>query len=868
MAGSKRSRYLGIGLLAVLLVLAGVLYYLTHNPIVSTVPGGPLSASPVPIDTSAPEGDRGLQLMDQGKLQQAKAYYEQELKLTPNSPEILNGLGNVYLRLHQPGDALVYFKKAAAQAPDNPRLLQSIGAAYLGLGQEKQAAEAFRAVLKINPDSPLAYHGLGDALLRSNPAEAMKMYRKGLDLDPANASLYVGLAQVYERQGDIAQAFRMYQEAIQKQPQATIIYQQRGSFYMRRGQSRQALDDFNTILARTPHDPDALASRGQIHMDSGDLEAATADFRAALIQNPDLENAGHGLTRLYLRDEQCKPAQDILKPIVGRPHPPTWSLAAQGCIYACGGDAKRAADLLLRATVDSPERGNVTMEILDILSNFKNRQRAISALREAVGRDPKASHLQYCLGSILAANNDPAGARKAFLAICSNSPNLILGYLGLARLDLELQKNRAEARTMMAKALNTHADNPVYFEQLGFMALEMNEFDLARQSFIRARESGSGRNTTILGLANALIGLGRGAEAVKVLEEALRLSPDNLLAASLAKVKENPRRMLTGQGLPVPPAPPPQADPDADQGDETAPVPPSGPDKQLQLGYDYIQKAQFHKALAFFTQAQKANPDNEQATLGAAEANLYIYLDDAKNPARLEAADKLLNQALAQNTNLYEVLMLQSITRVLQGKPQQGMDSINRALPMLSLSDQPRGYMKQALVALRAGNREVGVDSLKKAGDAAFGLMKRKHPEHFYEAFASRMGLSILTGSPTMAQVREEFAPYLAVRGDADYEFVKELVNAYLGWNKTLGTPDSAAHQEIKARILDFLGEQPGDDLSYRILGRPFLHSLIYLGEGDAYRAKGQISPAREQYRKALGIFPGNPFTVERLKNL
>jgi len=375
-----------------------------------------------------------------------------------------------------------------------------------------------------------------------------------------------------------------------------------------------------------------------------------------------------------------------------------------------------------------------------------------------------------------------------------------------------------------------------------------------------------GRADLFLGLAEALADDENGRRAA--FEEALRLSPDNLLAASLAKVKENPRRMLTGQGLPVPPAPPPQADPDADQGDETAPVPPSGPDKQLQLGYDYIQKAQFHKALAFFTQAQKAKPDNEQATLGAAEANLYIYLDDAKNPARLEAADKLLNQALAQNTNLYEVLMLQSITRVLQGKPQQGMDSINRALPMLSLSDQPRGYMKQALVALRAGNREVGVDSLKKAGDAAFGLMKRKHPEHFYEAFASRMGLSILTGSPTMAQVREEFAPYLAVRGDADYEFVKELVNAYLGWNKTLGTPDSAAHQEIKARILDFLGEQPGDDLSYRILGRPFLHSLIYLGEGDAYRAKGQISPAREQYRKALGIFPGNPFTVERLKNL
>jgi tetratricopeptide (TPR) repeat protein len=112
---------------------------------------------------------KALVLQTQGKIQEAKQNYEQELKLSPDSEFAANNLA--YILAEEGTDlnaALGYAQTARKKAPQSPEIADTLGWVYYKLGSYVLAQEQFRFAIAKQPDNGAFQYHLGMA------AKAMK----------------------------------------------------------------------------------------------------------------------------------------------------------------------------------------------------------------------------------------------------------------------------------------------------------------------------------------------------------------------------------------------------------------------------------------------------------------------------------------------------------------------------------------------------------------------------------------------------------------------------------------------------------------------------------------------------------------------
>ena len=137
----------------------------------------------------------GLKEFESGHILTAQQQLLIALKARPNDPEILGGLGLVYLRLGQQEVALSYFKKAKKYDRDlrnvdkwNGYINSSSYWSYLDRGEKMMkrgdfdgANRKYHQAIKHEPDDPYAYNYLAElALVQKDETQALRYYNIAL----------------------------------------------------------------------------------------------------------------------------------------------------------------------------------------------------------------------------------------------------------------------------------------------------------------------------------------------------------------------------------------------------------------------------------------------------------------------------------------------------------------------------------------------------------------------------------------------------------------------------------------------------------------------------------------------------------------
>jgi Flp pilus assembly protein TadD len=111
------------------------------------------------IDSSAPVAANNLAYLhaEQGEnLDEALQLAQTARQALPESPDVADTLGWVYVKRGLPASALAPLREAAGREPTNAEFQYHLGHAYMKNGDFRQAREAFEAGLKLNPRSPSA----------------------------------------------------------------------------------------------------------------------------------------------------------------------------------------------------------------------------------------------------------------------------------------------------------------------------------------------------------------------------------------------------------------------------------------------------------------------------------------------------------------------------------------------------------------------------------------------------------------------------------------------------------------------------------------------------------------------------------------
>jgi tetratricopeptide (TPR) repeat protein len=257
------------------------------------------------------------------------------------------------------------------------------------------------------------------------------------------------------------------------------------------------------------------------------LPEAQKAYAAALKLEKGYGEAEFGRARIDMAAGKLEKAKKSCRAVLRRHKTESVGDVCSGWVWLTFDRSARAIDEFQKAI----EKGDLARGDTGLGEAYRRQMdgaRAVESFKAAIGAG--AGYLAHMgLGLAQEANGDAATALGSLKAAVEAEPASCLAHFHYGR----LLGRGTEAADHLRTAIAIRPDWPEAYQQLGEILLANGDFPGAEQAFKSAIESSkTPRGTANYGLARALYGQGRSAEAKSALEKAIELVP-NLVDAYL-----------------------------------------------------------------------------------------------------------------------------------------------------------------------------------------------------------------------------------------------------------------------------------------------------------------------------------------------
>lgn len=266
--------------------------------------------------------------MNAGRLSEAVEAYETALRIAPDHPAGLTGLGRIAMIEGDPADARIRFERALEVQPDATSLYALVGEACAALGDAVCVAEAeieagdgpvaLADPLRDRIDELGTPNGLRrDIAVRLARAgrydEAVESFRKAIRSRPDDAELYLYLGIMQARSGNPVDAEASYLEAVRLDPDDARIHFALGQLYAGAGNDERAADAYLRALVAEREFAEAHIELGRTYQRSGRHDLAVLPYFEAVRVDPGNSIARFGLALSLIRIERYADARKRLE---------------------------------------------------------------------------------------------------------------------------------------------------------------------------------------------------------------------------------------------------------------------------------------------------------------------------------------------------------------------------------------------------------------------------------------------------------------------------------------------------------------------------------------------------------------------------
>jgi len=125
------------------------------------------------------------------------------LQLHPSDLEISKDLLFTYYLKRDFAKALEVGKPLVERPDADVQTFQMMGLVYKAIAEDKEAEKLYKRGMKKFPEAGILYSEYGDMIAEKEPANALKLWEKGIEMEPNHSSNYYYVAKQYAQSGDI-----------------------------------------------------------------------------------------------------------------------------------------------------------------------------------------------------------------------------------------------------------------------------------------------------------------------------------------------------------------------------------------------------------------------------------------------------------------------------------------------------------------------------------------------------------------------------------------------------------------------------------------------------------------------------------------
>jgi pilus assembly protein FimV len=378
-------------------------------------------------------------LLNQGKVTQAIAEYQQILKYEPRDQVTLMTIGELYIRQGETFQAIEYFerlaqlfvsdgfltkaiavyKRIAKLAPEEIRPLEKLADLYVQQGVMSEARPLFLQLAELH-------------LKNNKQADAVALLKKLLLAEPDNLRIQIRLADLYQAMGQPAEALECYVSAAQRA--------------LARGDHAECEKLSDKALHINPKHLDAMIVKARAFSSIGNATQAAE----ILEKVPDLEKGGEPaelLLDLYLKNAKWDEATALALKIHAADEKNFTATQKVTEALLESGQGERAMAVLSRIRIpmtDAGEHENVVHLLTELATRLPERLEPLEWLVDTYGRTSDSFRLPDALaqlGDTLTAQGKLDRAKEVFEQLLDREPesdsakrklNDVLRKMGLA----------------------------------------------------------------------------------------------------------------------------------------------------------------------------------------------------------------------------------------------------------------------------------------------------------------------------------------------------------------------------------------------------------------------------------------------------
>ncbi len=359
-------------------------------------------------------------LLNQGKVSQAIAEYQNILKFEPRDQVTLMTIGELYIRQGETFQAIDYFerlaqifvgdgfltkaiavyKRIAKLAPEEIRPLEKLADLYVQQGVMSEARPLFLQLAEIH-------------LKNNRQPEAVGLLKKLLQAEPDNLRIQIRLADLYQAMGQTREAIEAYVSASQRA--------------LARGDQAESEKLADKALKLEPNNLAAIIVKARSYSSQGNLSKAAQ----LLEQAADLEKGGEQtelLLDLYLKNSDWDQASALAHRVFEADEKNFGPMQKVVESLLQSGNGEKAMEILEKSRlpmIDAGEHEVVGKLLNELAASMPGSVEPLEWLVELYGRTSDSFHMADALahlGDALVADQQYDRAKKTFEQLVDREP--------------------------------------------------------------------------------------------------------------------------------------------------------------------------------------------------------------------------------------------------------------------------------------------------------------------------------------------------------------------------------------------------------------------------------------------------------------